>query len=266
MRREEYSRRTIASRCGTAECYCRGYPVMINGISSIRCAVRLQEALSEAVIHQAEPVHVAHPDVSRKVSARDDSVEFSSPTAEPSPVANEGSINPSANPAASADSQPSETRIEGAAEMCELFGPRKSEKRKKTEPGPPKESKRKKKGRYRSSSGLPASIESRARLFRRSLTRRPPPRSHRGRTLLRSRGSRHRERSRSPNGSAHSSHSRPGTIRFGGSAGSSVKLPSFLQQPLPSSAEAPVTLRDDPRLQNGEISPGKARQTLWHRA
>ena len=110
---------------------------MINGISSIRCAVRLQEALSEAVIHQAEPVHVAHPDVSRKVSARDDSVEFSSPTAEPSPVANEGSINPSANPAASADSQPSETRIEGAAEMCELFGPRKSEKRKKTEPAPP---------------------------------------------------------------------------------------------------------------------------------
>ena len=123
--------------------------------------------------------------------------------------------------------------------------------------------------RKRRSSKLPSwssstSIESRVKLFRKSLSRRRSHDSGRDsssvRSVRRRTGDRAKRRSQSTSSSSSSGRA---TQRSTKSRISSARLPSFLKQPLPRGTESHAVLKDDPKLHKRKNTLGKASRMPW---
>ena len=119
-----------------------------------------------------------------------------------------------------------------------------------------KHGRRKHRSSRSSSSSSSTSIASRVKLFKKSLPRRPNRRMSSLETSSAKSSSRKcLSRAGARSRSSTSSSSGRETLKSAKSKSSSVRLPTFLRQPLPRGTAAPVELKDDPKLHKRKKEP-----------
>ena len=279
-----YERRSRSYRCSIRDCHRRGFPVSVHNHECLTCALHLPEQLEGLTDsqHLDAPAATAEPDQPNKksVTVVDDREERDSarlPT-NPFPGEKEGqafeqTIDSSAFSTSEswserenelkrivnkrarkeAASKPPKQRRRSNDGVGESNKPARRRSLEDCVPEEPKKSRRKKK----SVSDSDTSIESRVTIFRKSLSVRRSDRSSQSsnndrrqsrvsRVSRDGRSTKRRERDLDRNNSLSSEGSSVApTVRSGESF---VRLPSFLKQPLPRGTDAPVILKDDPKL------------------
>ena len=259
---------TAQSRCSVADCFGRGFSIDLDGKTAVSRATHLQHVIGGLQVPSLPlptnlpPQSEAEP-VKRNVSYTGN-VDFLHPQAYQKRM---DSFDLFANIAITSESGTPEDWSDQNSQMQTLFGLKRrasqrdspndhgqrKHRRKQSRSLSREKKKQSRKHRPPSSS---TSIESRVKVFRKSLSRRKPREGSNYETSsAKSSPRKCLPRGGGRSGSSLSSSSGRETIRSTKSKGSAAKLPSFLKQPLPRGTEAPVELRDDPKLHKRRNQP-----------
>ena len=286
-----YQLRSEGSRCYYENCRRRGFPWSHGGSSCITCSFHLQQHVQGSV--QGAKTDVVSRSTEKKVGVETEAEKKKGVSWQTKSKTDEVF---SESEAAVSQEELSESWSSQEGEIRKIFGEdvdsvRESQQREKSAKkevvsrilprrSPSRDDEKRPRRRRRRRSSLDSagtsqssdtSIESRIKIFRRSLSRRSPrgkrfeqdssrtsrdylssttraSRSSNGSAYLRRRNSHHEDQAGQPPSSSGTDVPERRQSWSGSGLSRRIKLPGFLRQPIPRGTEAPVCIRDDPKL------------------